>query len=264
MNIYDFAPIRALIAGAYWAVTALADLFEPLTGEASAACAVVALTVLVRIVLIPVGRSQVKAGIVRQRLAPRIAELQRRHRKSPELLQRKLAELYATEKASPFAGCLPVLAQTPVLMAVYGLFILPVVDGHPNDLLAHTLLGVPLGDGLVGMISSGQVTWGAAALFAAIMVVIATVAQASRRLLAPPQPVAPAAQPTGAAPTGAARTPDLSGLTKALSFLPFMTAIIAAFVPLAAGLYLMTTTAWTLGERLVLTRLLREPVAEAS
>jgi YidC/Oxa1 family membrane protein insertase len=138
-------------------------------------------------------------------------------------------------------------------MAVYGLFILPTVDGHDNGLLARTLLGIPLGDGLVGLVSSGAVTWGSAAVFAGIMVVIAVVAQASRRLLTPP------AVPTSSGPSAG---PDLSGLTRALSFLPFMTAVVAAFVPLAAALYLMTTTAWTLGERLVLMRILRDRSAE--
>jgi YidC/Oxa1 family membrane protein insertase len=48
----------------------------------------------------------------------------------------------------------------------------------------------------------------------------------------------------------------MAGVTKALSFLPFMTALVAGFVPLAAGLYLLVTVTWTLGERLVLRRLL--------
>jgi hypothetical protein len=40
-------------------------------------------------------------------------------------------------------------------------------------------------------------------------------------------------------------------LTRAL---PYATVVIAAFVPLAAGLYLLTTTAWTAAERFVLQR----------
>lgn len=248
MNIYDIAPIRALIAAAYWLVTGLDHVLAPVVGAPSAALAVVLLTVLVRIALVPVGRSQVKAGIVRERLAPRIADLQRRYRTKPDVLQRKLGELYTAEKTSPMAGCLPVLAQTPVLMAVYGLFVLPTVDGHANELLSHTFLGTPLGTRFVGLLSAGTVSVPSAAVFVAIMVVIAVVAQASRRLLPAPAPAEPAPRQPG--------EPDLSGMTRALSFLPFLTAATAAFVPLAAGLYLMTTTAWSLGERLALRRLL--------
>ena len=45
-----------------------------------------------------------------------------------------------------------------------------------------------------------------------------------------------------------------AGVARLASLLPFTTALVAAFVPLAAGLYLATTTAWSLGERLVLAR----------
>ncbi|MGO3886374.1 MAG: hypothetical protein ACTJHU_08760, partial [Mycetocola sp.] len=49
--------------------------------------------------------------------------------------------------------------------------------------------------------------------------------------------------------------PDMSGMFKIMSFLPFLTAVIAAFIPLAAGIYMLTTTTWTLGERLILRRI---------
>ncbi|QZY51531.1 YidC/Oxa1 family membrane protein insertase [Leucobacter tenebrionis] len=251
MSIYEFPPIKILINAAYWIVTSLSEILEPVAGAYSAAVAIIVLTVVIRAILVPVGRSQVKANVMRQRLAPQIAELRRRHQKNPEVLQRKTMELYAAEKASPFAGCLPVLAQTPVLMAVYGLFILPEIDGHPNELLSHTFFGVPLDAGFIGQIGAGTVSWGSAAVFLTIMVLIAVVAQASRRLLAQPQPET-ASQPQSQQPAG---MPDLTGMMRVLSFMPFMTAVIAAFVPLAAGLYLLTTTAWTLGERLILTRI---------
>ncbi len=261
MNMYDFAPIRALITGAYWLVTAIEDALAPLAGTASAALAIVLLTIAVRIVLIPVGVSQAKAGIARQRLAPKLAELQRRYRQKPDVLQRKTMELYAAEKTSPLAGCMPVLAQTPVLMAVYALFILPAVAGHANELLSHTFLGVPLGARLVGEVSAGAATGGTVAVFVAIMAVIAVVAGLSRRFLTPPS--APGQALASPAPSGQPGVPDLSGLTKLLSFMPFMTAVVAAFVPLAAALYLMTTTTWALGERVVLRRLLTPDAAAA-
>lgn len=250
MNIYEFFPVNLLIEAAYWLVTTLSTILEPIAGVESAAAAIVLLTLSVRALLIPVGRSQLKASIARQRLAPQIAELRRRHRKNPELLQRKTMELYAREKASPFAGCLPVLAQTPVLMAVYGLFILPRIGGHANDLLTHTFLGVPLDASLAGQIGAGAMTGASAAVFATIMVLIAIVAYFSRRLLAPASlsPEAALPQQEGA--------PNLAGLMRALSFLPFLTAVFAGFVPLAAALYLLTTVMWTLGERLILQRTL--------
>lgn len=245
MNIYEFAPIRILVTAAHWVVTHLTDLLYPIAGVGSAALAIIVLTLLVRAALLPVGVSQVKANATRQRLAPKIAELNKKHKSQPEVLQRKMMEMYAEEGASPLAGCLPVLAQMPILMAVYGLFIRPTINGEPNELLGYTLFGVPLDAGLFGQLNAGTLTLGAAALFLAIMAVIAGVAQITRRKLTPP------AAPD--APT-APGMPNMAGMTKMLSYLPFMTAVIAAVVPLAAALYLMTTTTWTLAERLVLNR----------
>ena len=254
MNIYEFLPIKLLIRGAYWLVTTLGALIEPLTDAQSSAIAIVLLTLAVRVLLIPVGRSQVKATLARQRIAPKLAELQRKY-KNPEVLQRKTMELYASEKASPFAGCMPVLAQTPVLMAVYGLFILPTVDGHPNALLSKSFLGIPLDSGLLPQLFAGTLTWTHAAVGLGIMALVGAVTQLSRKLLTPaPQQTPPQQTPPKPASQSQlpAGMPDLSGMTKMMSFVPFITVVIAAFVPLAAALYLATTTTWTLCERLVL------------
>jgi len=253
VNIYEFAPIRVLVTAAHWVVTHLTDLLYPIAGVGSAALAIVALTLLVRSALLPVGISQAKANATRQRLAPKMAELNKKYKSQPEVLQRKMMEMYAEEGASPLAGCLPVLAQMPILMAVYGLFIRPTINGEPNELLGYSLFGVPLDAGLIGQLSAGTLTIGAAALFLTIIALIAAVAQITRRKLTPAAAPAPPG-PAGSDATTPAGMPNMAGMTKMLSYLPFMTAVIAAVVPLAAALYLLTTTSWTLGERLVLNR----------
>src|SRR5699024_101974 len=103
---------------AHWVVTHLADLLAPLAGGLSGALAIVVLTIIVRTCLIPVGVSGAKAGMVRARMAPKIAELNRRYKNDRQLLQQKTMQAYAQEGASPVAGCLPALVQMPVLMGV--------------------------------------------------------------------------------------------------------------------------------------------------
>lgn len=258
MNLYEFPPIKALVGAVYWLVTELGDLLEPLAGSSSAALGVIALTVLVRIALIPVGWSQVKANASRQRLAPQLRALHSRYGKNPELLRRKTAELYRAEKASPFAGCLPVLAQAPILMAVYGVFIQPTISGQQNTLLTEDLFGIPLGASFTGLLAEGSIDGTACAVFLTLVAVIALIAQGSRRLLKPVETAPPPATPTQRSANkqpGSPAIPELpQGFVTSLGFLPFLTAVFAAFVPLAAALYLATTTAWTLAERLVLTR----------
>ncbi|NGO72884.1 YidC/Oxa1 family membrane protein insertase, partial [Streptomyces boncukensis] len=120
-------------------VASLSDALTPLFGGAATAAAIVAFTMGVRLALHPLARAAARGERVRARLAPRAAELQRRHGRNPERLRREMRELYAREGASPAAGCLPGLLQLPVFFAMYHVFT------TDDALLEHTLLGAPLG-----------------------------------------------------------------------------------------------------------------------
>lgn len=242
MDFYSFAPVAAALDAAYQFLITLSGWLAPLAGANSAALSIVVLTLLVRTVLIPVGLSQVRAEIGRRRLAPKLQELQRRYKNNRELLQRKTMELYSSEKVSPFAGILPTLLQAPVLTLLYGLFIVPVINGHANELLAHELLGVPLGTSFVASIAAG-LTWAHLAVFVTLLAIIAVVAWLSRRAALRLQQATPDATP-----------PAMRTVTVALSWLPFITVVFGSFVPLAATLYLATTTTWTFVERTILRR----------
>ncbi|WP_243073816.1 membrane protein insertase YidC [Microbacterium sp. SS28] len=241
MDLFSFPPISATLDAAYALLMALASLLEPITGGASAAVAVVILTLLVRTILIPTGVAQAKADQTRARLAPKLQLLQRRHKDARERLQRETMKLYADEKAYPFAGCAPVLIQAPVVGIIYTLFLHTVIAGHPNDLLTEQVFSVPLGASLIGSIGNGSLTLPAVAVFSVVILLIVAVAEITRRLLRP-------------APTASASTPGGEGMLRLVGVLQFSTAIAAAFVPLAAGLYLLVTVAWTLAQRLILRR----------
>ncbi|MFD4421840.1 YidC/Oxa1 family membrane protein insertase [Agromyces sp. NPDC058484] len=246
MDLYAFPPIAALLDGAQDMLMALVGLLEPLLGVSSAAAAIVLVTLLVRAALIPVGISQAKAERTRARLAPRLAELQRRHRKNPERLQREMMALYADEGASPLAGCLPMLIQAPIVGVIYALFVLTTIAGHPNALLEQTLADVPLGTSFAGSIAAGTLTPDSLVVFGVVVVSIALVGEVTRRAFRI-QPANPADAPV-ASPLAA------PGVARKLGFLQFITAVIAIFVPLAAALYLLVTVAWSLGQRAVLRR----------
>ncbi|WP_160311104.1 YidC/Oxa1 family membrane protein insertase [Streptacidiphilus anmyonensis] len=109
-----------------------------------AALAVVLFTVGIRLLLHPFARAAARGERTRARLAPRVAALRKKHARDPEQMQRELSALYREEGASPLAGCLPVLLQIPVFSVMYRLFT-GVADPTGQALLAHTLLGVPLG-----------------------------------------------------------------------------------------------------------------------
>ena len=246
LDLFSLPPLAALLGAASAALAGIADLIAPLTGSASAAASVVLLTLLVRITLIPAGIAQARAEQLRSRLAPRLRELQTRHRRDPERLRRETMKLYADENASPFAGCLPMLAQAPVIGLVYTLFVHTEIGGHANALLSEQLWGVPLGTSLVGAVASGAADAAMLAVFGGVIGVI-VVAEVTRRVLRVSQE-AIAESPMG-------------GAMRGMGALQFTTAVVAAFVPLAAALYLATTVTWTLGQRWLLRR--RYPLAPA-
>jgi YidC/Oxa1 family membrane protein insertase len=251
VDLSAFPPVAVVLDGLHSFVALLAALVEPAVGDLSSALAVVLLTVVVRLVLVPVGVSQVRAEIGRRRLAPRVAELTRRVT-DPQERSRRLLELYSAEKVSPLAGCLPTLAQAPVLMAVYSLFAHPTIAGHANELLGHTLGGAVLGANLPVALGAGLATvWPYLVLLTVLAVVVELTRRASLRAAGPA--AAGASVPSAPSSSGPAAVPGMTGL---LRVLPFVSVAFAAFAPLAAALYLVTSASWTLLERAVLRRAL--------
>jgi len=262
MNLYAFGPIAAVLDAAYAVLHNLTLFLTPFAAANAAALAVIVLTLVLRLALIPVGVSQARAQQQRQRPAPRLAELRRLHGGNPERLQRETAALYAAENASPLAGCLPLLVQAPILSIVYGLFVLGTINGHDNALLAGGLFGSPLGTSIL-------TGWGAGPaptvlLVGGVLLVVLLVAQLlSRRLMlaqgAASAAGAPAPSTAVVAPTapGALSPAAQATMTGVLSWLPLISVVFAACVPLAAAIYLTVSALWGVTERALLWRMLR-------
>lgn len=193
----------------------LVAFLAPLTGTAGA---IVAFVLIIRLCLHPLARIQIRGEKARAEIMPKLKDIQDKHRGNPERLNQELATFYGGEGKGMFAGCLPMLIQLPIFSVMYRLFLSPTVAGQPNQLLTHTLLGTPLG---TVFISSPTI---AAVCLFALMAAVAT--WTAIRMTGP----------------------------RYLRILPYASIVFAMFVPLAAGLYLLTTTAWTAAERALLTR----------
>jgi YidC/Oxa1 family membrane protein insertase len=242
---------------AYHLVCWIAAILAPLPGGLATAAAIIAFTVAIRLVLLPLAyfavRGSVRGEGARARLQPKIAELQRRHAGNPQHLQEELGALYRAEGSGMFAGCLPLLLQLPFFSVMYRLFTGHSVGGAPNTLLRHSLLAAPLGShwlaGAGPLSAQGAVFAG---LFALLAVVAVLAVRVARQATSPGGPAA------GSTAPGSSATPPAAPASRAVSLagwvIPFASLVTAAIVPLAAGLYLLITTAWTLGERTVLRR----------
>jgi YidC/Oxa1 family membrane protein insertase len=81
--------------------------------------AIILLTVAVKIVLYPLTLQSTKQMVAMQRLQPKIEALQKKHKDEPEKLQKEIMDLYRTEGVNPLGGCLPMLLQIPIFLALF-------------------------------------------------------------------------------------------------------------------------------------------------
>ncbi|MBJ6632703.1 YidC/Oxa1 family membrane protein insertase [Streptomyces sp. I5] len=237
-------------------VEQLADLLRPLFGLSAAAAAIIAFTALVRLLVHPLSRAAARGQKARAALQPRIAELRRKHGKNPEKLQKAVMELHAEEKVSPLSGCLPSLLQLPAFFLLYHLFSSGSIGGEPNALLTHQLLDAPLGGRWADALADGGAFGGAGVVYLGLFAVVAVVAYFSYRLSR--RMTEASAATAGAAGAGAdPQVPGaaaMGGVMKVMPFMSFFTLVTVAVVPLAAALYVVTSTTWSVIERSVLYR----------
>jgi YidC/Oxa1 family membrane protein insertase len=262
MSIFFGVPVDL----AYHLVCWIAAILAPLTGGLATAAAILAFTVAVRLLLLPLSyfavRGSVRGEGARARVQPRIAELKRRHRNDPQRLQAELGALYRAEGSGMFGGFLPLLIQLPFFSIMYRLFLDHSVGGAPNTLLTHRLLAAPLGShwlaGAGPLSAQGAVFAGLFALLAGVAVLAVRAARRAAPVVPPVSPVlaAPATRaPATRAPAAPAGSiPGGRAIGVVMWIVPFASLVTAAIVPLAAGLYLLTSMAWTLAERTLLRR----------
>ncbi len=87
--------------------------------------AIIALTIIVRLFLWPLGVSQQRSMRDMQVLQPKMKQIQDRYKNDPQMMQRKMMEFYKEHKFNPMAGCLPLLIQMPIFILLYAALISP-------------------------------------------------------------------------------------------------------------------------------------------
>jgi YidC/Oxa1 family membrane protein insertase len=246
-----FSPFGVPTDAAYHLVAGFTGILTPVLGGLAAVAAIVAVTIGVRLVLMPLSFRALRGQAVQARLAPQLQELRQRYAKKPELLQREMSALYEREGTSMFAGFAPLLLQWPLLSEIYLLFRSPQVGGKPNTLLSRDLFGVPLG---MHWLSGAGPLSAQGAVFLGVFLLLAGLCWLSARLARLMTAQVPAAQVLASAGRPASRTkadpgPQAAGAGALVKALSYLTVVFAAFAPLAAGIYLLTSMGWSLAER---------------
>jgi YidC/Oxa1 family membrane protein insertase len=229
------------VDAAYHLVSGFTSILTPVLGAAAAVAAIILFTMAIRALLMPLSLRGLRGQAAMARLTPQLQVLRQKYAKQPERLQREMTALYQREGTSMLAGLTPFLLQWPLLSVMYLLFRSTQVGGKPNALLSQHLFGVPLGShwlAAAGPVSThGLVFTGLFALLAVLSWLTARLA----KLTTPTPAAANVTAKAGGAANGAAGA--------LLRVLPYLNVVIAAFIPLAAGIYLLASTGWALAER---------------
>lgn len=82
--------------------------------------AIIGVTILMKIILLPLTLKQDKSMKSMKKLQPELDKLKEKYKGDPKMLNQKTMELYQQHKVNPAGGCLPLLVQLPILWALFG------------------------------------------------------------------------------------------------------------------------------------------------
>ncbi len=83
---------------------------------------IIVFSLIIKVALHPLTRSQMKSMKKMQMLQPKITELKEKYKDDPQKMNKETMKLYSTYGINPAGGCLPLLLQMPILVALWGLF----------------------------------------------------------------------------------------------------------------------------------------------
>jgi YidC/Oxa1 family membrane protein insertase len=108
--------------------------------------AIILLTILVRLILLPLSIKQTRSMREMQRIQPEVKKLQQKHKGDRQKMNEELMALYKEHGVNPFGGCAPLLLQFPVLIGLFYVIRTPLKYmgfAPPNVALPRGLVAAP-------------------------------------------------------------------------------------------------------------------------
>ncbi len=84
--------------------------------------AVIILTILIKLLLYPLGLQAIRTQKKLTDLQPKVEEIRRKYKNDKEKLVKETLEIYRKQQINPFSGFLPLLIQLPILIALFQVF----------------------------------------------------------------------------------------------------------------------------------------------
>jgi YidC/Oxa1 family membrane protein insertase len=248
-------PFTLLVeAVAFWLKTlhsGLSTFLAPSSGPAWA-LSIILLTISVRILLFPLFVKQIKSQRRMQELAPKIKELQGKHKGDRETLNTELMKLYKDHGTNPISGCLPLIMQLPIFFALFkvmnefkpqgGVFVGKY--GLPSELIregAHAkIFGAPISAAFNSPAKFVQ-DLGGNVTSVKVVAVVMIVTMGLTTFLTQKQMMSR---------NGAAADAQQQQIQKIMLYvLPFSFAIFGFSFPIGVLLYWLTTNVWSLAQQ---------------
>ncbi|MBB5688913.1 YidC/Oxa1 family membrane protein insertase [Roseomonas alkaliterrae] len=136
LNITDFD--KAIDFGWFYFLTKpffhalhwLAEMFEAMGSSAPYGLAILAFTLIIKILFFPLANKAYHSMAKMKVLAPKMTEIRERYKDDPQKAQQEMMALYRAEKVNPASGCLPILIQIPVFFALYKVLFVSIEMRH--------------------------------------------------------------------------------------------------------------------------------------
>ena len=118
---------QSLLDGIGWVLAKIYDLVP------NYGVAIILLTVLIRVILLPLGVKQIKSMQAMQAIQPKVKEIQKKYKGNKQKAQEETMKLYKESGVNPLGGCLPLLLQFPILISMYAVLRAPEVRPVPAE-----------------------------------------------------------------------------------------------------------------------------------
>lgn len=200
--------------------------------------AIIIMTVIIKLVLLPLSKQSIKSQKSLQNLQPKIDELKKKYADNKEEQGRAMMQLYKQEKVNPFSSCLPLLIQLPFFYAVFRVF----SDGLSGKSLGlvYSFISRPE---LINPVSLGLVDLSKPNVALAILAGLAQFWQAKMMTTKRPE-----------VKGNGAKDEDMMAMMnkQMLYFMPILTVVIGVTFPGGLALYWLVTTLLTALQQLYL------------
>ncbi len=103
--------------------------------------AIVILTIIVKFIIFPLTHKSVTSQAKMRSIEPKVKEVKEKYNKDKQEQAKKVMELYKEHGVNPFTGCLLVLVQMPIVIALYWVFFKGIADLNPDIL--YSFINIP-------------------------------------------------------------------------------------------------------------------------